>query len=122
MSNKPFTHDGITRTVTWDNLKSGDVGNSFEITHTDCSVHVYDVFSGAAVTMQGSNDPRAELGNANYASAEWFVLQDNTGTNIVIANSGDGKVIAQSPRFIRPKLDGGDGSTNLKCVISRKGN
>lgn len=121
MANVAFTADSITRTTTWAAMSgaTSDAGNSFELGHTDVTVHVFGTFSGTTCTLQGSNDPRAELGHASYASAEWFILEDNTGTNIAIATTEDGKVIAQSPRFIRPSCSGGTGS--LTCVISRKG-
>jgi len=121
MANVPFTFDNISRTVTWTPITGAgsDAGNSFEIQHTDCTVHVLGTFSGTTVTMQGSNDPRAELGNANYASAEWFILEDNTGTNIAVATATDGKVVSQSPRFIRPVAASGTGS--LTVILSKKG-
>lgn len=60
--------------------------------------------SGGAVTIEGSND------NTN-----WSTLKDMTGTALVI---GVGVFsILDNPRYIRPRVTGGDGTTSLSVVI-----
>jgi hypothetical protein len=72
-------------------------------------VHVTGTFSvGGTVVLEGSND------GTNYST-----LTDLTGTAISKTSAGV-SVVAENPRFIRPHVTAGDGSTSLTVTVFGK--
>jgi hypothetical protein len=93
--------------VSWTGLLNTDTGSGFDAEDmADRTVQVFGTFStGGAMTFQGSND-----------GTNWFTLTDTVGAAIVLTAAG-GKVVAEAPRFVRPNITAGDGSTNLSVLM-----
>lgn len=92
---------------TWEGLGDGDDGTPIRLSFSaDKSVQVSGTFStGGELTLEGSMD------NAN-----WETLSDPQG-NALALSSGGVKTILQNPRYIRPRVTGGDASTDLEVLI-----
>lgn len=105
-----------TRTATWQTLQNGDDGAPLtpghHITHyPDKTLHVIATWgAGGTLAIEGSND------GVNYG-----VLHDPQGNDLSLDNTG-GTVqvlaIAENPLYIRPRITGGDGSTDVDVIIS----
>ena len=91
---------------TWSGLHQDDTGGEVEWSRlADRSVHVYGTWGGASVVMEGSND-----------GSNFVTLDDLTGTAISkSANALFG--ILQIAAYIRPRVVGGDGTTNLTAIL-----
>lgn len=105
--------------VTWAELANGDTGSSWESWKlADKTMQVFGTFgTGGSVTMQGSNDPRVITDPSN---AVWFTLTDPQA-NAITKTSADGEQIQENPRYIRPNVTAGDGTTSLTVILASKG-
>lgn len=93
-----------TLTKEWAGLLASDTGDWILTSHyNDKCLHVFGVFGGATVSLQGSNEDAP----ANGAS-----LTDPTQTLIALTALGI-KQVLENPLFVRPVITGGDGTTNL---------
>ena len=95
--------------VTWAALLAStmDVGQPFESPGAaDRSAQVFGVFGpGGALAIEGSND-----------GVNWSVLTDPQG-NPLTFQTAKIETITEITRYIRPAIVGGDGTTNLTCVL-----
>lgn len=92
----------------WAGLLAGDDGSWALLGHySDKCLHVYGVFGGANVVIQGSNEDVP----ANPAN-----LTDPTQTLIVIS-ALDIVQILENPLWVRVLVGGGDGTTNLTARL-----
>jgi hypothetical protein len=90
--------------VTWTGLLQGDDGSWFDAgVFADQTFQVTGTFGGATVAIQGSNEPTPSTG---------FTLTDQAGLGLSWTAAG-GKVSAEAPRWVRPLVTGGDGTTSL---------
>ena len=89
--------------IIWTGLLNGDDGLPIEaIYYENCFVHVTGTFgAGGAVQMQASND-----------MVNWAAL----GTPLVAATPTANHT--SHPRFIRPLVTAGDGTTNLTATMA----
>ena len=113
-------NEGFNQYVTWAALANGDVGSPLQRAsmYADKTVQVFGTFGAAgSVTIQGSNDPRAVSDPAN---AVWFTMTDAQGNALVIT-AATGEAMLENPRFIRPNVTAGDGTTALTIIIASKG-
>lgn len=92
--------DGVLRT--WAGLLNGDNGDAGG-SYITASFQVSGTFgAGGSVSLQGSND-----------GANWYALSPTALT----AAGGFGTLgVAEHPRYIRPIVTAGDGTTNLTVV------
>lgn len=93
--------------TTWAGLLSNDDGEPLRLAvYSDRTVQVSGSFGGASVTIGGSND-----GETYYA------LTDTSGNPLTLT-SGALRQVVELPVFIKPRVFGGDGTTDLKVVMS----
>jgi hypothetical protein len=94
----------------WTGLLQGDDGDWRLLGHyNDKSLHVYGIPGGATVTFEGSNEDAPSASNA-------VGLTDPTQTAISFTAKGLRQVL-ENPLFVRPKVTGGDGTTNLTARL-----
>lgn len=96
--------------ATWPDMANGDVGAEIEVTpYTDKSVQVHGTFGvGGSLTVEGSND-----------GVNWAVLTDPQGNDLRIT-SAKIEFVSEATRFLRPRVDNGDGTTALTAVFFLK--
>lgn len=96
-------------TIEWAGLLAGDTGDFRLLGHyNDKCLHVWGVWGGAIVTIEGSNE---DLTPSNQVG-----LNDPTQTAISFSANGL-KQVLENPLFIRPKVTGGDGTTALTARL-----
>jgi len=107
--------DAHARNMLWEALTdtTSDVGNDVELPdHPDMSVQVIGTFGvGGTVIMEGSND-----GGTTY-----FALVDPQGNAISFTAAG-GEQIAEAVKAIRPRVTGGDVTTDLDVYLYARSN
>ena len=103
--------------ITWTDLTSGDDGAPLQFAgHADKTLQVLGVFSGGTLVFEGSNDTRVETDSGN---AVWFTLNDMQTLPLSKTSAG-GDLIVENPRYMRPKVTGGDGSTAITVILACK--
>ncbi len=92
---------------TWSGLLSGDDGDWLDAAMlADKSVHVYGTFGvGGTVVIEGSN---------NKSTAR--TLTDPQGNALSFTQESIEQVL-ENTKWIRPRVTGGDGTTNLICKL-----
>lgn len=94
----------------WTGLLLGDEGDALPFSaYTDRSVQVFGTFGGATLRVEGSND-----------GANWATLTDPQGNDLLIT-SAKLEMVAEATLMIRPKVVGGDGTTNLSVYMLCRG-
>lgn len=93
--------------ITWALLANGDTGSPVEgVDFADRTVQIGGTFGvGGSVTLEGSND-----------GTTYFALTDPQG-NAVTKTAAGLEVLEESPRYIRPNVTAGDGTTSLTATI-----
>ncbi len=96
--------------ITWTPLLNGDVGDAFELSGApDKTVTITGTFgSGGSVTLQGSND-----------GTNWFALTDPQA-NAITKTAAAMEAVLENPRYIRPNVTAGDGTTSLTVILAVK--
>lgn len=96
--------------ITWTGLLNGDQGDSLEIPGgPDKTVTIQGTFGvGGSCTIEGSND-----------GTTWFPCTD-LQANAITKTSAAMEMIVENPRYIRPNVTAGDGTTNLSVLICAK--
>lgn len=103
----PFETSLDVAVTTWAGMSANDDGEPVRLAvYSDRSIQVSGVFGGASVTIGGSNDGET-----------YHALTDTQGDPLTLT-AGALKQIIELPVFIKPRVFGGDGSTNLKFVLS----
>ena len=99
--------------ATWSGLLNGDTGNAFEFTDwADRCFQVSGTFGvGGNLLIEGSND-----------GTNWNTLSDGTGAALGTVTAAALKQITEAPRFARPRVSAGDGTTNLTVVLMARRN
>lgn len=84
-----------------------DDGAPFEgVDFADRTVQFDGTFGvGGSITLEGSND-----------GTNWFTLTDPQG-NAITKTAAGLEVIEEGPRYIRPRVTAGDGTTSLNCRL-----
>jgi hypothetical protein len=95
----------------WAGLLNTDDGSPAQLAgHADKTVTIHGTFgAGGSLTIEGSND------NAN-----WFACTDPQG-NAITKTAASMEAISENPRYLRPRVTAGDGTTNLRCMIVARG-
>lgn len=95
--------------ITWASMTQDEVGQALPMAmYSDRSVQVTGTFGGATVSIEGSND------GVNY-----FTLVDPQGNNLSFVTSRL-EAILEMVLYVRPKVTGGDGTTNLTVTMGVK--
>lgn len=96
-------HNSNYQLIYWKSLKSSDEGQPVEVTgNSERSIQFSGVFGeGGAIQLEGSND------GINY-----YVLTDPQG-NGIRKSSGSIESVMEFVRYVRPKVIGGDSTTEL---------
>lgn len=108
------TRSGVTTTphrgnrqVLWEGLLNGDSGDAQQVGQmSDKSVQVVGTFgTGGSINIEGSND-----------GTNWEILVDPQG-NALTFTSAALEQILENPRYIRPNVTAGDGTTDLDVYL-----
>lgn len=93
--------------ITWSGLDSDDSGAPVElIDYADRTATITGTFGvGGSITIQGSND-----------GANWFAITDPQG-NAVTKTAAAMEVLVEAPRYFRPLVTAGDGTTSLTVQV-----
>lgn len=103
----PFETSLDVAVTTWSGLLADDDGEPVRLAvYSDRSIQVAGTFGGATVTIGGSND------------GETFHALTDVQGNPLTLTSGALKAITELPVYLKPRVFGGDGTTNLKVVLS----
>lgn len=103
----PFETSLDVAVTTWDAMLAGDDGAPVRLAvYSDRSVQVAGTFGGASVTIGGSND-----------GVTYHALTDTQGNTLALASAAL-KQIVELPIYLKPRVFGGDGTTNLKVILS----
>lgn len=96
-----------TRIISWAGLLNGDSGDPFELAGARIgSVQVLGTFgAGGTVLLEGSND------GTTYAT-----LSNQAGTAISHTTAVL-KTPVETPRYVRPRVSAGDGTTDLTAIL-----
>lgn len=98
--------------VSWSGLLNTDDGRAWLAEDfADMCIQVAGTFGvGGTVVFEGSND-----------GSNWFTLNDAQGTAVSKTAAAIEQVV-EAPRFVRPRVTAGDGTTNLVAVLyARRG-
>lgn len=103
----PFETSLDVAVTTWSALAQNDEGDPVRLAvYSDRSIQVSGTFGGASVTIGGSND-----------GLTYHALTDTSGTALTLT-SACLKQIVELPVFLKPRVFGGDGTTNLAVVLA----
>lgn len=93
--------------VTWSGLLNLDTGEAYEAAEfADRAAQVTGTFGvGGTVSIEGSND-----------GTNWAILADPQGTPLTFTATKIEQLL-ESPRYIRPNVTAGDGSTALVVTV-----
>lgn len=103
----PFETSLDVAVTTWTGLLADDDGEPVRLAvYSDRSIQVAGTFGGASVTLGGSNDGET-----------YHALTDPNGQPLTLASAAL-RAIVELPIFLKPRVFGGNGTTNLKVVLS----
>ncbi len=106
--------------IVWSSMSGDDTGLPFSTPkYPEKTIHFYGDFGGGTVTIEGSNDPRANPQHEDHLSASWFEIEDLNGILISTSTEG-GEGLAQSSLWIRPVLTGASGGNLFVSLLARK--
>jgi len=93
--------------LTWAALANGDTGTPFDLpAHAGRTFQVTGTFgTGGSVTLEGSN-----------VGATFFALTDPQG-NAITKTAAAGEEVTEAPRYVRPIVTAGDGTTALTVTL-----
>lgn len=102
--------------IFWETLTDGDTGAPVDISnYTDLAFHSDGDYSGSAtITLQGSNNAVA------YFTLNVIVAGALASGSAVITADTVGGTIVDEPRYIRPSVNSGNGSTDIDLWIHAK--
>ena len=98
---------GTVKLVTWAGLLNGDSGTEAQwCDYADRCIQVTGTFgTGGSLTLQGSND-----------GTNWGALADPQGNALTFTATKLEQAL-ELPRYVRPIVTAGDGTTSLTCTI-----
>ena len=93
--------------ISWIGLLNGDNGTAWEgADFADRTAQVLGTFgAGGSINLEGSND-----------GTNWAPLTDPQG-NAITKTAASIEYVSELPRFIRPNVTAGDGTTNLTLTV-----
>lgn len=103
----PFETSLDVAVTTWSPMAADDDGEPVRLAvYSDRSIQIAGTFGGASVTIGGSND------GVNYHALTSTDGEPLTLTAAVL------KQIVELPIFIKPRIFGGNGTTNLSVILA----
>ena len=103
----PFETSLDVAVTTWGGLLADDDGEPVRLAvYSDRSIQISGTFGGASVTIGGSND-----------GVTFHALTGADGTALTLTAAAL-KQIVELPLFIKPRVFGGDGTTNLVVTLA----
>lgn len=109
----PATLKSLTpaQIVEWPAVLNAGDGTPIEVTdYDDITISFYGTFgAGGSVSLQGSNDVAAPT--------NWAILTAVGGTAALTNTAAGIKKANENPRWIRPIVTAGDGTTSIDCVV-----
>ena len=103
----PFETSQHVAVTTWAPMLADDDGEPVQLAvYSDRSIQVSGVFGGASVTIGGSND-----------GVTYHALADAQGYALTLT-SGALKAVIELPIYLKPRVFGGDVTTEIKVVLS----
>jgi hypothetical protein len=103
----PFETSLDVAVTTWAPLAADDDGAPVRLAvYSDRSIQVAGTFGGASVTIGGSND-----------GITYHALTDTAGDSLTLT-SAVLKQIVELPVYLKPRVFGGDGTTNLTVILA----
>jgi hypothetical protein len=103
----PFETSLDVAVTSWSALLAGDDGEPVRLAvFSDRSVQIAGTFGGASVTIGGSND-----------GITYHALTDTLGSALTIT-AATLRQIVELPVWIKPRVFGGDGTTNLTVTMA----
>lgn len=103
----PFETSLDVAVTTWSPLAADDDGAPVRLAvYSDRSIQVAGTFGGASVTIGGSND-----------GVTYHALTDTAGDPLTLTSAAL-KAIVELPVYIKPRVFGGDGTTNLTITLA----
>ena len=105
--NLSVTELPYSKMAAWSGLLNGDDGQAFEaLEYADRAMQVTGTFgTGGSLQLEGSND-----------GSNWVILADPQG-NPLTFTAGKIEQVLETPRYVRPRVTAGDGTTNLVATI-----
>lgn len=102
-----FSDTGKVRLITWSGLLNGDNGAPAQwVEFADRCFQVTGTFgAGGSLTMEGSND-----------GINWAALADPQG-NALTFTAQKVEQALELPRYVRPNVTAGDGTTSLVATL-----
>jgi hypothetical protein len=101
---------GVGVAYPWTLAQDSDGTPAEEFNHADRCVQISGTLGGATVSIQGSND-----------GAGWFTLHDPFAQSLSFTSLGAGgcvgAAVAENPRYVRPLVTGGDGTTAVLVIL-----
>lgn len=96
--------------ISWTGLLNGDNGEAIEMPGSHIrSIHFTGTFSvGGTIVLEGSND------------GVTFVTLTDPQANNISKTAEAIEQVQELTRYVRPRVTGGDGSTNLKAYLMVK--
>jgi len=108
-SDKNGTNTTVAHVAKWVGLAANDDGQAVACAqYTDKSVQVSGIFGGASLVFEGSNN-----------GIDWATLTDPQG-NALSFTSAKIELVSEATHYARPKVTGGDGTTNLSVYVLMK--
>lgn len=109
--------------VTWSGLDGDDTGTPVNMSKcADKTVHIFSptaAYGSATVTIEGSNDVRADPLHPSHASAIWTGLTDAQG-NAISKTANAIEALLENPLWIRPKTAGGTASDITVSLVGKR--
>ena len=103
----PFETSLDVAVTVWSGMGADDDGEPVRLAvYSDRSIQVAGTFGGASVTIGGSND-----------GLTYHALTDNHGNPLTITEARL-RGIVELPIYIKPRIFGGDVTTDLRVVLS----
>lgn len=95
--------------ITWTGLLNGDDGQAFDtLMFGDVCVQVLGTFGvGGNLRIEGSNEK---------VPTTWATLTDPQANSLDFTAAKIEQLL-EMPRWIRPRITAGDGTTSLSCII-----
>lgn len=114
------TSEKYVSQITWTLLDGDDTGTPVKVCNiSDKCVQIYGTFGGSTVTIEGSNDTRADPSDADHANAQYATLNDLAGVAISKTATAMSQIL-ENPLWIRPKTAGGTGASITVVIIGNK--
>jgi hypothetical protein len=106
---QPGSLGGLEHSVlmTWTGLLNGDTGAPLTFhDYPDRTFQVTGTFgTGGSVNLEGSND-----------GTNWAILTDPQG-NAITKTAAGMEAVTETPRYMRPNVTAGDGTTDLTVTV-----